>query len=231
MESKREQKLSAIKKTRLFGILAEKALEDLVSRCREVFLEAGELLFSAGEPSKGLYVVVSGRTRAFRHGSDGREQIMHEDGPGATFPEVAVFDDGPYPSSVTAVQDAQLLFLPKSEVRRFCLAHPEMALSALELLSFRLRRATGMVEGFALKDVPQRLGEYLLSEMKRQESDREDLELPHNNQEIADLIGTVREVVSRSFRRLQQNELIEKDRRIVRISHPERLRAFVDGLL
>lgn len=223
------RKQQALRHSTLFGGLASNQVEDLLGCALEVSLAGGETLFSAGEPSKGMYLVVSGRTRAIRHGADGREQIMHEDGHGATFPEVAVFDGGPYPSTVVAVTDATLLFLPKKEVQRICLAYPQVALAALSVLSKRLRKATGMVEDFSLRDVGQRLGEYLLEEARsrgRESRSGFELELRHTNQEIADLIGSVREVISRAFAKLQRKELIEKEGRVVRIIDAEGLEEF-----
>lgn len=225
--------LTALKKTLLFRSLSEPQLEPLARCCRWLHLQPNDLLFSAGEASQALFVVVRGRTRAFRHGADGREQIMHEDGPGATFPEVAVFDDGPYPSSVVAVEESHLLMIPKGEVRKFCLSQPEAALAALEVLSRRLRRATGMVEDLALREVGQRVAEYLLLEARNSESTQNEkavVQLRHSNQELADLVGSVREVVSRAFSRLQKEKWIRKTGRRVEILDPEALEAYVEGL-
>lgn len=223
-----KRKIETLQKTRLFGGLHPDELVPLLKKCREFLFESGELVFSAGDPSTGLFVVITGRTRALRHGSDGREQIIHEDGPAATFPEVAVFDDGPYPSSVVAIEESKLLFLPKEEVRRFCLDHPQVALAALRLLSTRLRRTTRMVEGLALRSVTQRIGEYLMSQADEQivtGKPPPEFTLVHSNQEIADLVGTVREVVSRSFAKLQHYGWIDKTGRRVRILN----RAALDG--
>lgn len=218
--------------TRLFGRLASEDLRPLLRSCREFRFEAGDLVFSLGEPSRGLFVVMSGRTRAFRHGTDGREQIIHEDGPSGTFPEVAVFDDGPYPSSVVAVEVSELLFLPKADVRQFCIEHPAVALAALQLLSTRLRRTTHMVEGFALRSVSQRIGEYLLSQARARSLGGQmpaEFSLAHTNQEIADSVGTVREVVSRSFAKLQKFGWVVKSGRRVQIQNYNALEGYSLG--
>jgi CRP/FNR family transcriptional regulator len=221
-------KIEGLQKTALFKGLTADELTPLLSRSNVVDLKAGEILFLAGDPSTGLFVVLNGRTRAFRHSPDGREQIIHEDEPGSTFPEVSVFDDGPYPSSVVAVEDSQLLSIPKEEVRRFCLLFPQVALAALAVLSRRLRNATGMVEHLALREVTQRLAEYLLNRLQTNRTGKE-FELDHTNQEIADLIGSVREVVSRGFARLQKHGWIEKrGRRVVVVDEPG-LSAYVHG--
>ncbi|HUV12552.1 MAG TPA: Crp/Fnr family transcriptional regulator [Acidobacteriota bacterium] len=227
-----ERRIKALSETALFGRLSPKELTPLLERCHEVHFEPGDLIFSAGEASRGLFVVMRGRTRAFRHGSDGREQIIHEDGPSATFPEVAVFDDGPYPSSVVAVEVSELLFLPKQEVRQFCVHHPAAALAALKLLSTRLRRTTRMVEGFALRNVSQRIGEYLLNQSGERSAGGEvsmEFTLVHSNQEIADSVGTVREVVSRSFSKLQQFGWVVKTGRRVRIQNYAALEGYSKG--
>ncbi len=227
-----EHRIRVLSETALFGRLSPDELTPLLERCREVHFEPGDLIFSAGEVSRGLFVVMSGRTRAFRHGSDGREQIIHEDGPAATFPEVAVFDDGPYPSSVVAVEVSELLFLPKNEVRQFCVNHPAAALAALKLLSARLRRTTRMVEGFALRNVSQRIGEYLLNRARELSAGGElpmEFTLAHTNQEIADSVGTVREVVSRSFSKLQQFGWVVKTGRRVCIRNYAALEGYSQG--
>lgn len=216
-----KERTAALRKTAIFGAAPEADLPALLTRARQIRLKKGEVLFTAGQASRGMYVVVEGRTCASRLAADGREQVIHEDRAGATFAEVTVFDDGPYPSSVTAVEDTVLLFLPKGDVRRFCARHPDVALSALRLLSMRLRKATGMVEGFALRDVSQRLSEYLLKGARQRagpgNSGRQLFKLTHTNREIANMIGTVHEVVSRSFARLEKQGWIRKDGRVVEI--------------
>lgn len=218
--------------TRLFAGMGSEELGELTAGASERRLAADEFLFFAGDPSEGLFVVITGKTRAVRHGVDGREQVIHEDGPGSTYPEVAVFDDGPYPSSVVAVEDSRLLFIPKKEVRQFCLRHPDAALYALRILSGRLRRATGMVEDLSLRDVSQRLSEYVLKEAAKQGSSERPgvFELVHSNQEIGELIGTVREVVSRSFAKLQREGWIRKEGRRIEILDADGLMDHVEGL-
>jgi CRP-like cAMP-binding protein len=220
-------KVDALKRTKLFGVLSDEELQPFAKKCEERRLSPGDLLFMSGETAEGLFIVVEGRIRAFRHGTDGREQVIHEDGPGGTFPEVAVFDDGPYPSTVVATERSTLLLMRKREVRRLCMTHPEVALSALEILSGRLRRATGMVEELALREVSQRVADYLLQEAPGVPG--RDFQLRHTNQEVAERVGTVREVVSRAFTKLQKEGWIQKQGRNVRLLDPSALRRHSQG--
>jgi CRP/FNR family transcriptional regulator len=134
---------------------------------------------------------------------------------------------------VVAAEETELLLVPKRDVVSFCRAHPEVALAALRALSIRLRKATGMVEELALRGVGRRVAEYLLAQARWTPGAGErpiELELRDSNGEIADQLGSVREVVSRAFATLERRGWIVKARRRVRIRRPEELAAFARGL-
>ena len=222
-------RVSALKKTSLFGALDESELSALSDRAVEQRLAPGEILFIAGEEARGLYVIVEGAVRAFRESVDGREQVIHVERAGATIAEVPMFDDGTYPSTVAAEEDSLILFIDKREVRKLCLSHPNIALATLKLLATRLRRCAELVESLSLHEVDERLARLLLDEARargRRAGKEVVFELVLTNQQIAARIGTVREVVSRALSRLQQNELIVVNGRVVTIPAEEALQAF-----
>ncbi len=202
-------------------MLADRAVEHTLSR--------GEILFLAGEEARGLYVVVSGAVRAFRESLEGREQVIHVERAGATIAEVPVFDDGTYPSTVAAEEDSTLLYIDKRDVRRLCLERPQIALAALKVLAGRLRRSAALIEALSLHEVDQRLARLILSEARQRGSLTPDglaVDMVLTHQQIASRIGSVREVVSRAFGRLQQNELIRADGRRITISDEEALEIY-----
>lgn len=224
-------KIAALRRTQIFGELDEPQLLALAGRATERRLSHGEVLFVAGDEARGLYVVVEGAVRAFRESVDGREQVIHVERAGATIAEVPVFDEGTYPSTVSAEEDSILLFIDKREVRRLCFEHPQIALAALKLLAGRLRKCAELVEALSLHEVDQRLARLLLAEALRQgvrEGSRIAVDLVLTNQQIASRIGTVREVVSRALARLQQNDLIRVEGRRVYIVDEEALKSYVN---
>lgn len=225
-------KVAALRRTILFGGLDDLRLEALSALAVERTLAKGEILFIAGEESAGLFVIVTGAVRAFREGLDGREQVIHVERAGGTIAEIPVFDNRPYPSSVAAEEDSTLLFISRSDVIRVCLEHPEIALAGLKLLAGRLRRCAELVEALSLKDVDQRLARWILGEANQRgvkTHGRTVITLHLTNQQIASRIGTVREVVSRAFARLQQNELITVDGREVIIPNESALEMYADS--
>ncbi len=208
-------KLSILKKAPLFSSLAERELKDLADFCVERRLGKGELLFMEGDEARGMYIIAEGAVKAYRESPSGREQVIHVERAFASFAEVPVFDDQPYPSSVAAEEDSVLLFIDKRDMKRLCLTHPAIALSALKVLAGRLRRCAALVEDLSLKEVDQRLAKFLLREGKMRGSSAGGslrFHLPANT-EIAAQVGSVREVVSRALARLQQRKLIDVDSR------------------
>jgi CRP-like cAMP-binding protein len=221
--------IAALKRTELFGDLDQRGLDALASRAVERRLAKGELLFIAGGEASGLYVVVEGALRAFRESPDGREQVIHVERAGSTIAEVPVFDDRPYPSSVAADVDTTVLFIDKRDVRRLILEHPQIGLAALKLLAGRLRRCSDLVELLSLREVGQRLARLLIAEAHangRPEGGGVRLTLRLTKHQIAARVGTVREVVSRSLSRMQQDGLIRLDGADVVIPDMEGLSAY-----
>jgi CRP-like cAMP-binding protein len=225
-------KITALRRTTLFGELDDVELKALAERALERQLIRDEILFVAGDEARGLFVVVSGSLRAFREGIDGREQVIHVERAGATIAELPVFDDKPYPSTVAAEEETVVLFLDKNEVRSLCLKYPQIALAALKMLAGRLRRCAELVEALSLREVDQRLARWLLSEARtrgRLADSGVEITLALTNQQIAARIGSVREVVSRALSRLQQNGLIMIDGRRITICDEQALEVFAES--
>ena len=225
-------KVAALRHTALCGSLSETELREIAARAIVHKLGKGELLFLAGDPPKGLYVVVEGAVRAFRVGADGREQVIHVERAGATVGEVPFFDEGSYPSTTAGDEESILLFISRAEVFSLVSSHPSIALAALKVLATRLRNCASLVETLSLHDVDRRLARLLLSEARirgtRIPSGFEmDFFLTH--QQVASRIGSVREVVSRAFSRIQQAGLVRVEGKKVTIPSEAALSSYVEN--
>lgn len=207
-------KSAVLRRSVLFGELPPKDLKELSVLAQERKLDTGEMLFLAGVPATGLYVIASGVIRAFRVNSQGREQTIHTEREGATLAEVPVFDDGVYPATAVAEEPSVVLFLAKKDVRQFILSHPELAITALKLMSKRLRAHADLVDSLALQQVGQRLARVLLLEGRAHGARTAagvQLDLALSNGELAQRVGSVREVVSRTLARLEREGLFTID--------------------
>lgn len=225
------EKVVALKRTPLFKELDDATLALLAEHAVPRHYRKDEVLFVAGEEARGLFVIVDGSVRAFRESPDGREQVIHVERAGATIAEVPVFDDGTYPSTVAAEEDTKTLFLDKRDVRELCLQHPEIPLAAVRVLASRLRQCAELVEALSLREVGQRVARFLVSEARRHGQSNGDgicLTLTQTNQQIAARVGSVREVISRTLSRLQQDGLIVLADRKLTIPDINALSSFAD---
>jgi CRP-like cAMP-binding protein len=224
-------KVAALKRTKLFGELDGSTLRTMADLSVERTFQKDEILFVAGDEATGMYVIVEGSVRAFRVSLDGREQVIHVERAGATIAELPVFDDGAYPSTAAADEQTTTLFIHKRDVRSLCLEHPEIPLAAIKVLAARLRRCAELVEALSLREVGQRLARFLVNEARRSGTRTENgfvLTLAQSNQQIAARIGTVREVVSRAFTRLQHEGLVTVDGRQIIIPDENALSSFAE---
>ncbi|MGA8161893.1 MAG: Crp/Fnr family transcriptional regulator [Acidobacteriaceae bacterium] len=192
----------------------------------------GELLFSEGDPCRGLYIIESGKLRIFKSSPNGREQVLAVEGPGGSVAELPVFDGGPYPASASTVEDSQILFVSRQDLRSFCLQHPEVALKMLAVVGARLRRLVGIIEELSFTTVRQRLVAALvrLAQATGKQTDRGiEFELAGTHQEMAHQLGTVRELVSRNLMRLQAEGLLEVEARSIVVRDMSGLSALLEA--
>jgi CRP-like cAMP-binding protein len=223
--------IEALRRTALFQSLDDTELSAIGARAIEQKLGKGEILFLAGDPAKGLFVIVEGAVRAFRVGADGREQVIHVERAGATVGELPLFDEGVCPSTVAAEEDSLLLFIPKTEVHRLLLDHPRIAMAALKVLAGRLRNCAGLVETLSLHDVDRRLARLLLGEARsrgHRTASAVEFEFALTHQQIASRIGSVREVVSRAYSRLQSGGLVRVEGKKVVIPDERALALYIE---
>ena len=183
----------------------------------------GDSIFFEGEPGIGFYMVASGKVKIFKTSFDGREQILHIFGPGEPFGEVPVFHGNPFPANALALNDCEVLFFPRAEFVGLINSHPSLALNMLAVLALRLRRFATQVENLSLKEVPGRLASYLHYLMEEQQrQDQVVLDIPKG--QLASLLGTSSETLSRIFSKMSEEGLIRVEGKTICILDGERLR-------
>jgi CRP/FNR family transcriptional regulator len=200
------------KKEILVGSVLFKGLQDAqLERVSEISYEKsykrGESIFFEGDEATGFYMVAEGKIKIFKMSPDGREQILHIFGPGEPFGEVPVFHGQPFPANAVSMVQSSLLFFPRVEFIELVANTPSLALSMLAMLSLRLRRFASQVESLSLKEVPGRLAAHLVYLAEEQgRTDRVVLDIPKG--QLASLLGTSPETLSRIFARMSEEGLI-----------------------
>jgi len=194
--------------------LDEDALETVAHEVVQRHYSAGELIFLEGEPSAGLHLVASGLCKVYRLSVGGREQVLSSLGPGDSCNEVPVVDGGPNPASLIAVEDSTLWIISKEALARLRQQYPNLNEIIIKSLAIRCRQLVQRVYDLSFLPVTGRLAAFLL----QQADERDELSRRRWTQdEIAAHLGTVREMVSRALRELQEAELIDIQRHRIEI--------------
>lgn len=167
----------------------------------------GELVFADGDDGVGFYIVIRGRVKVYKVSPDGKEQIMHIFGPGQPFAEVPVFEGSCYPANAEAMETSRLYFFPKKGFVQLIQENPSLAMNMLASLSQRLKQFSNLVESLSLKEVPGRLASYLLY-LSDKNGSIDKFELDIAKSQMASLLGTIPETLSRIFAKMAGRELI-----------------------
>jgi len=203
----------------------------LAARTVRKLFTSGELLFSEGEPCNGLHIIARGKVRIFKTSVSGREQVLAVNVPGESIAEIPVFDGGPYPASAVAIEDVEIAFISRHDFQAYCLQHPEVALKVLVVVGARLRGLVGIIEELSFTTIRQRLISVLLKLAQsegRKTAGGIEFQLPASHQELANQLGTVRELISRNLMRLQAEGLLDVDARQIVVKDVKGLNALLD---
>lgn len=204
-----QQKRKVLHENRYFSGLGERILDELVPHTHLESYLAEEPVFWENNPCRGLYIIQAGRVKLYKLSNQGRELIINVLKEGDTFNEVPVFDRRGNPVNVAALDDSLIWVVEANAIQRVLDCYPEAAHSFLLNLSQNLRMMVGMVEEMSFFKVTTRLarlldelsGDQLAGAVSRRVT----------QDEMAARIGTVREVVARSLRKLERSGAIAVD--------------------
>jgi CRP/FNR family transcriptional regulator, dissimilatory nitrate respiration regulator len=217
-----------IARSPLFKGLPDRQLSELALIARSRKVEKGEALFAEGADATGFYLAAEGKIKIYKLSLEGKEQILHIFGPGEVFGEVPVFAGGRFPAHAEALDAGRVLFFPKEDFIGLVHREPSLALNMLGVLSVRLRRFTHLIEDLSLKEVPGRLAAYLLFLSERGEG-AETLELDITKAQLASLLGTIPETLSRILARMSRDEIINVEGRTIRVLNRRALKNLAAG--
>lgn len=193
-----------------FEGLSQKQYDELARIAVDRSYKRGQVIFSEGDEGKGFYVLIEGKAKIFKLSPEGKEQILHVLGPGEPFGEAAVFAGQPFPAHAETLEKSRTLFFPRDAFIELIKTDPSLALNMLAILSRRLRKFTVLVEDLSLKEVPARLAAYLLY-LSGEQAGSDDLKLDIAKNQLASLLGTIPETLSRVLTRMTRQGLIHID--------------------
>ena len=193
------------------------ALDTLGPFAGPMAVPIGTVLFDENAPCQGFPLVLEGEVKVSRHSSDGRSLELYRVVPGelCLASSASLFRGQPLAANAIAIKPTTLLLIPPATFRQW-LETPAFRNEVLGLFAERMADLTGLIDAVAFQKLDQRLAAALLGR-------GQDLVLTH--QELADELGTVREIVSRLLRRFEREGWVELAREHIQIRNSAALRA------
>ncbi len=217
---------AALRGCSMFADLASEDLERIAKVVEVRRANRGDYLFREGETVRGFFIIRQGAVNVHRLGADGTEKVIHVFRQGQSFAEGALAGDGGYPASARAVEDCDLLFVPRTEFLTLIKSHAELALRMIGSMSQHLRLLVNAVEDLQGKDVETRLIHWLLKRCPQpRPSAPFEIALDVTKTVLASELSTRNETLSRALARLRDAGQIAVEGKRIRILAPQRLEA------
>jgi CRP/FNR family transcriptional regulator len=181
----------------------------------------GELIFLEGETAKGIWFVARGQVKIIKFSANGRVQALCTVNRGKCFGTCPLFNKETNPATAQAVNDVTLMILPEHAARELLHQDYTLVQALLQIYSERLAQLAHLSEALGAWNVATRLNNCLLTHADLSEQ-QPIVRLTH--EKLAELTGTVREVVSRHLSRLAANGIVAVDSGCITLIDPVALR-------
>ncbi len=202
-----------LKNIATFRGLREDKLRALAAKAVTRSVLKNVVVITEGEFTRSLYMIISGKVKVYLTDENGKELVLDVKGPGEYFGEM-VLDEGPRSASVMTLEPCQFAVITMADFRAALLEHPEIALQVITNLIRMTRGLNENVRSLALLDVYGRVARMLL-DLAVEQGGHQVVQEKLTQQEMANKVGTSREVINRILRDLTTGGYIKiEDKKI-----------------
>ncbi|MBY0410908.1 MAG: Crp/Fnr family transcriptional regulator [Burkholderiaceae bacterium] len=205
----------------IFSPLTDAQLAAIAPLVRLRRLDKGDVACRKGDAPDGLYLLASGRLQVFEITEDGREVGLNLIQPGAFFGELSVIDDLPRSAHIVAMEPSVVGVLPQTEARRLFYQVPEMAEVMMKHLAGTVRSMSRHRVLLGIPNAFQRVFSLLIQMSRSMPGGLIVVQDVPRQQQIAIMLNTSRETVSRAITELIQSGVVEKDLRRLIVRKPD----------
>lgn len=196
----------------VFGNLDEASAKKLFKEIQRRSYPKNSFVINTGDNSDCFYIILSGKVKIVIPDEDGKEVILSMLGAGDHFGEFSLIDGQPRSASVVTMEESTLLIVARNRFRECLAENPDIAERIMISLTQRLRNADRTIEGLALHDVYSRLAR-TLSELATEQDGKRVLPQRLTHQDLANMIGASREMITRILRDLAAGGYISIENR------------------
>ncbi len=226
-------KIWYLQRINLFKEIPADDMEELARVTRMELAKKKETIFLPGESSRQVYLLKTGRVKISRISEEGRELTLVLLEPGEIFGELEILEGSARDTIAEAMEESQLCVIQKEQFLSLIRKRPELSFRLTKLIGLRLRRIESRVEDLVFRDVPSRLAHLLIQLSEEYGNPSQDgilLSIKITHQEMANLIGSIRETVSATLGEFKKEGLITFEGRKIIILRPELLKKQVRPL-
>jgi CRP-like cAMP-binding protein len=206
----------------IFKGLDPRAIDRLAERLKTLTFPKDAVIVNQDDPGDAMFIIQKGRVKVVLFGDNGREVILSMLRPGDFFGEMSLLDGQPRSANVIAIEKAQVLVLAREDFVAHLRENPETGLKILAEMCLRLRRADEVIGNLALLDVYGRVARVLIDLAQREGESSDEgvvIRVRPTQQELAAMIGTSRETVSRVLSEFQRRGFLSMQGKAVLLSH------------
>lgn len=214
---------------RLFDRLPIEMLAKIAPTMTERKVERREVVVKLGETEAGLGFLIQGRLQTVNFTLDGKEVGIDFVSDGDFFGELAVIDGKPAPEYIIAVAPSRLAFLGREQARELMFSTPTSAAAIATRMAERMRLAASHRAMLALPSSFQRVCAQLNLLAQRSANGRLVIVMPPTHQEIAIMVNTSRETVTRTLQFLQGMKVVARAGNELVVDQPDTLQQAADG--
>ena len=209
-------KLSLLQSVPIFSDLSPADLNKIAERMIQRTYTKGQMILLEDDLGQTFFVIAEGSVKITRLSDDGREVILAMLGESDFFGEMSLLDGAGRSANVVALESSEVLTLARNDFLEILEEYPKISISFLEELTQRIRKSDQQIESLSLSDVEQRIGITLIRLAEELGSIKHGTvkinNLPYQ-QDIANMAGTSRETVSRTFKLLEEKGLVTREGR------------------
>jgi len=199
----------------LFKDLTNEEMEPIIELAKNRLYRQGSHIFMQGDPLTNVYFIHQGKIKIYRTDLHGKEQIINVLQHGDMFPHQGFFRQDDYPAHAEVLEEAQLIYIPIHLFENFLIANPEICIKLFRVLGDLIVELQNRLEEKMLHNTYEQIILLMLRLAKKSGAETKEgkmrLTTQFTNRELANMIGSSRETISRTLTQLKKSNLISID--------------------
>nr|WP_287823967.1 Crp/Fnr family transcriptional regulator [Clostridium sp.] len=226
-----QNSLNILKNIPIFSHLSDEVIQKIIELQKTKKYKKGEIIFYEGDKGEAFFFVKSGKVKIYKTSLDGRDITLNILGEGSIFAEVTLFNDINYPATVEVLENSEIGMILNKDIEQMILNNTTLALQIIKVLTKRLYRSQKTLKEMAFSDTYNRISRTLLDLCERHGKKMAlgiEIDTAITRQDIANMVGTSRETVSRVISELKKEKILDTSSKKIIVMDKNKLTECID---